>query len=750
MSERQNYNYFSEFIYRTPACPFPDFLKNMARLEQDALFWQEFLQDTWLREAIYLASPVLYEEIRKFLSGAVDNSKEVAKLQMSVLRYYTRMATRSTPFGLFAGCSIGKIADTTNIALQTENECRRVTRLDMNYLCNLIQDIAKAETVQQRLRYYPNSSLYLLGQQLRYVEYSYKNKRRLHKISAVDFSGYLASILDKAAAGATIQALATSITDEEITLEEATEFIHELIENQILVSELEPTVTGADALWQLINALSRYDIEPETLTVLKDLEANLNRLDSVASTEKMPVYQQIEALVKSLKTTYDPKFLFQVDMFRPVREAMFDKKVTDSVLEALTLMNKLSPPLAETSLSKFAEAFYERYEDKEMPLLEVMDTETGIGYPQNSGDVAPLLKDIMLPMRQSSTANLTWDRIQAVLYKKFMEAFRDKAFSLELTDGDFSFVEAQWNDLPVTFSAMCQVFFDKDGASLIHCGRGGGSSAANLLGRFCHLNKDLERYVQSITHYEQEQNSDVVYAEIVHLPESRVGNILMRPVLREYEMPYLCRSGVEQEKRISLSDLYISVKAGRIVLRSKRLNKEVMPRLSTAHNYAANSMPVYHFLCDMQTQGLRGGIGFRWSPLFNDYDFLPRVMYKNVILSLAQWKIKTDEFKKMTKIEEPEEAGLRESALEDIHKWREEKQMPRFVVLPDGDNTLFVDMDNYLSIQVLYSVVKKRPQFSLEEFPFDPEHAIVKDVNGGVYTNEFIFSFYKTNEKPAN
>jgi hypothetical protein len=134
----------------------------------------------------------------------------------------------------------------------------------------------------------------------------------------------------------------------------------------------------------------------------------------------------------------------------------------------------------------------------------------------------------------------------------------------------------------------------------------------------------------------------------------------------------------------------------------------------------------------MQTESLRGGINFSWGSLANEYEFLPRALYKNVVLSLAKWTIKTEDFLKVLELND------------DLKNWRKEKQLPRYVVLPDGDNDLFVDMESRLSIQTLISVIKKRKSFQLEEFPFDPENALVKDENGNAFTNEFVFGFYKS------
>ena len=726
-----SYQPFPTFVFRTPHISFQQFAKTLSRLDEDESYWQEFLQNPSLQEAIFLATPVLYDEIQKFLAGTLTVPKEVNKLKMSVMRYYTRMSTRCTPFGLFAGFSLGKLgglrqaqSPEAEIVLADSGKYSRYTRLDMNYLCNLAQDICKLPEARKHLKYYPNSSLYPLGEKLRYVEYYYKKAQRIHNINAVDNSEYMGAVLEKSRTGAKIDELAGLLVDDDITLEAATAFIHELIDSQILISELEPAVTGKDFLIQLSTILKSISgMENDKLTKIAAL---LSEIDASETGSALSKYADIETLVKELETAYEAKFLFQTDMFKPVNKAVLDEKIVQDIQEALTLMNKISLPPPETLLSKFAENYYERYEDSEMPLLQVLDTENGIGYRPSSGDISPLLEGYALPERQSQHTDIKWNRIQSVLLKKYLEALKNNAYSVEIEEKDFDFLTANWDDLTPTLPGMCEIFSNKEGESLIYVHGSGGSGAANLLGRFCHVNQDLENYVKEITAFEQAQNPDVIYAEIVHLPESRTGNILLRPVLRPYEIPYLGKPSVAEEFQIPLSDLYVSVKGKNVFLRSKRLNKRVIPRLSTAHNFGLNSMPVYHFLCDMQTEGLRGGIGFSWGSLANEYEFLPRVKYKNIVLSLAKWTIKVSE--------------NMETALQNL-------QLPRFVVLPDGDNELFVDMESRLSVQTLLSVVKKRKSFQLEEFPFDPDNALVKDENGDAFTNEFVFGFYKSQKE---
>ncbi len=51
---------------------------------------------------------------------------------MALVRYFLRMAGRATPFGLFAGCTVGTIDGETRLAI---GSCQKVTfTADSNFL----------------------------------------------------------------------------------------------------------------------------------------------------------------------------------------------------------------------------------------------------------------------------------------------------------------------------------------------------------------------------------------------------------------------------------------------------------------------------------------------------------------------------------------------------------------------------------------------------------------------------------------
>lgn len=729
------YQPFEKIIFRTPAFSIEKWQSYISEIQNKN--YDNILTDNYFLEAIFIASPVLFDEIGKYKTGKLPQ-KEEKRLFSSLLRYLTRMSWRCTPFGLFSGCSIGKLSENTNVILLEKQNFKRITRLDMNYLCALIQNISQKEEIKFRLKYYPNTSLYTIGNWWRYVEYKFQNTHRKHSIISVDNSDYLNVVLHSAENGQTINFLANLLVKDDISFEDAKEFVLELIDNQILVSELEPMITGEDVLDTLTEKLFVINKDFSLINQLIEIQKLLKEINTQQIGVTMPLYDQIVANIKEVGVNYDLKYLFQTDLLKIPKNAKISKKIVTEIWEAIRFLNKLMINYGNKDLNNFISNFHNRYENKEMSLLTVLDNEMGIGYPvEKEGDIATLLEKFIIPNREpSNRQQIEWNNTNAILNKKYLNTLQQNQYSINLTESDLKLHDEKWDDTPDTLSAICRIFSINEDKMLIQLSSCGGSSAANLLTRFAHTDKEIENHILEITQKESELQKDAILAEIVHLPESRIGNVIFRPIIRSYEIPYLAQSAVEKEFQIPLSDLFVSVRGNQLFLRSQKLKKQIIPRLTNAHNYSINTMPIYRFLCDLQTYNQRAYFGLHWSNLTNDYDFLPRVTYKNIILSLARWIVKTNELKNL----------ISENNIEKINLWRKEKLIPRYLFLPDGDNTFFVDMKNILSIENLLDVVKKREQFYLEEFPFDFENTLVFDNQNNKYINEFIFSFYKNKQ----
>lgn len=669
-----------------------------------------------MEEALYLASPVLMAEAKKDQHG-----KRSKKLHDSIFKYHIRSCTRCTPFGLFAGVGVAEWGTSSDILLTGRH---RKTRLDMNYVCALGQYIASLSEVKQQLLFFPNNTIYEACGRTRYVEYRFVQTNRLYFLSEVNNSEYLQKILQLAQDGAYLEDLATAVTDADITLEEATEFIADLVNCQLLKSELEPNVTGKYYFDKLLQTLQRIALKNPVVDVLSAMNESIKQLDE-NTCNPVSHYKNIISLAQKLPVSFEENQLFQADLYWNTGTGTVNKTIQDELLRALKFLARFQLPQLETPLKKFAKELYDRYEHAEVPLLQALDTESGIGYAHNKGkDNNPLIDGIITGQPPVQT-NFEYTATSIMLHQKLKDAYRNKQYIVQFTDDDVQHLPAAADLLPATFSVS---FSLPQGEDLIVFGNANGPCAANILGRFCHPGNEVVKVAEVIIQHENSFYQGKAVAEIVHLPEARTGNILLRPGFRQYEIPYLSNASTPAERTILLSDLYVSTGTGdRIILRSKQLNREIIPRLTNAHNFSFNALPVYQFLCDLQAQGTRPYISFDWGSFEQEYQFTPRAMYGKLVLKPAKWKLSKHDVKSLL------DAGFNKTLITQfLEKW----QMPEAVLLADEDNTLLVEWFNESSFHAFADSVRQKDKFILMEHLF--KDSVVKDEAGGPYVNEFI------------
>lgn len=715
---------FPDFVLRTPLLPFNSLNSNSP----------SNLSEPLIKEAIFLASPVLLSEFNK---KGVLNIKEQDRIEYALARYLSRMTTRCTPFGLFAGCTLGKTGNQTNFIIG--DTISRKTRLDMYFLYTLYDYLIKIPEIKNKIKYYSNNSLYRVGKKYRYVEYQATESGRRYEITGVDRSPYLDKILRLASNGTDIQSLIVGLNIDEIPEKDIRLFIDELINSQILIGELCQSVVGDDFLTRVIHLLEAIECNDSLLAFLKEIRYILDKIDTENS--GLGLYEKIIETIEKTKIPFKEAYLFQTDMFKEAINVSLGDEVSEELQKVMEFLNKITPAQNNESINQFQRRFYERYEDREMSLLEVLDPELGIGYPSGyeSNDISPLVDNMFLPLRMEQ-GNVQINSFETLLLKKVAECIANNQHEIILTNNDIKDFTSNWEDLPPTIYTLFETIRSKSDDVLIKLDYFGGSCGANMIGRFAYADENLNLLVKTITQKEKELLPDAILAEIVYLPESRMGNILYRPHIRDYEIPYMAYSDLPSNQLLHLSDLMLSIQKGKLIIRSRKLNKEIIPRLTTAHNYSLSSMPVYRFLCDMQHPSGRNSIYFNWGNLLQrDFIFLPRLRYSNTILSPATWNINIKKIEQFFEIKEDEELITK------ISKFRDENRIPRYVLMPEGDNELFVDWENVISIRSLFSVIRKKLGVTFKEFLFEPENAVAKS-NSGVYRNECLVAFYKNKE----
>lgn len=748
------------FALRTPLLPFDDLIawgdglqaastgSDLARLEEavaaDRACLRQRLMLTYarpeVREALFLASPDLEQRLELWLRE--PESEQGQKIERALIRYFVRMAGRSTPFGLFAGCSVGTLGGQSQLALVGRAEYRRHTRLDMDYLVGLTDALSRQPDLRPQLAFSVNTSLYFASGRARYLEVRRSGAGWSHHHVALEATDFLTTVLARAEHGEAALMAALLQIEPDASPEDAGRYISDLIDNQVLVSELHPALTGPEPIGSLTTRLRELSGGPADR--LDQARQEMEAIDAEGVGTEPERYRRVARLLECLPGKIDLGRLFQVDMVKPVQSASLDSAILTEIERGVALLHRITRTTSDDRLVRFREAFVNRYEGREVPLIEALDPNRGVGFGASVTESSVLLDGVTFPKASSRT--VSWGKRQTVLLRKLSDALACGAAEVALNAHDLEeLAEASPTPLPNAFAVMCTVAAASESALaqgdfqvLLH--GIAGPSGARLLARFCHADPVMQRYVGQHLRDEEALQPDAVFAEIVHLPEGRLGNVLARPVLRAHEIPFLGRPGVAAAGQIPIADLLVSVVEEQIVIRSARLGRRVIPRLSSAHNFN-HSQGIYGFLCALQDQGTASDLAWDWGPL-GDASFLPRVTCRRLVLCRASWRATQDELRALGK----EHGAARFLA---VQRWRAARRLPRWVALADDDNELLIDLDNVLAVDVLVELVKGREQATFVELFPGPDQLLVRGPEGR-YVHELVLPFIRSDVAVKN
>lgn len=688
--------------------------------------------------ALYVASPSLQAGIEHWRRN--PDSKKGLQAERALVRYFVRMAYRSTPFGLFSGLSTGRVSEQSETVLQLKPRAmyRLHCRLDFDYLFALTAALQDDPALEMELRFWPNSSLHKIADAWHYTESRLAGIGRTHHLVKVESDSYLEAVIERSQSGATVLELIAAVHaapgDADPSAEEAKEYVLGLIKSEILVSTLPPIVTGTPPLDDVIKQLECLPSGTLAANALRGIREQIKLLERTGLNCVPADYQSVTANIEKLPAKFDLAKLYQVDMIKPVDEAVIGKTVIAEVIAGVELLCSLGQAFEPDELKSFREAFSARYGSALVPLSEALDEEAGVGLGSSGerADAFPLLTG--LPRNQAGGGGQEQGKLlepHRLLLQQMLTCAKAGKDELELDIATLSRNDTFAQKLPDAFCVMGTLVSASKAALQagdfqFHMQGGIGPSGARLMGRFCYDNPEIEAGVRNHLQQEEAHDPDAIYAEVVYLPEGRIGNVLCRPVLRDYEIPYMGRSGAPPDRQLPVNDLLVGIDGTSIVLYSRRLGRRVIPRVTTAHGFMYLQSPsIYRLLCWMQQQSGASFPSFSWGPLAA-LNHLPRVSVGRVILCLARWTLSVAEVGAIGK----DEGSARFLAVQEL---RRRRNLPRWVVLRERDNSLPVDLENALSVDAFVHVLKRVGQATLLEMYPMPDKLCVSGPEGRFY-----------------
>lgn len=740
-----------KFVYRIPNQPVDKWYASGTYEDIDAYIKDFFTQEE-MQEALYVASPDFFREMKRFLKDddyLTTNRKRMDSFRYSSIRYINRICTRATPFGLFGACGVGTInTEETQIHPHEKNTLRRSSRLDIAFLDQIKDHILSNKQDRELFQYYTNNSLYAQGTEYRYVEFQKTAKGRKHILTNVKRNEYLDTLLSLAREGASFQTLLKTLIDENIDSDSASEFIHNLIDSKILLSELEPLIVSNDAYEShLLDIFSGLDLTSCSNT----LQAIISELTAThAALEKMDVdivtpkeYRKIRKKFKKLQIK-NTKHFIQVDATARHTTAHLEKNDVWNIKKGMKAYFQLASAVQQNDkISAFKKSFIDRYGTQTVRLVDLLDPESGLNYGRFSDNQlfhSPIVDDIPVGSRQKDFDTFKWDnRIHYFLFKKMVKALENNT-SVELSKNEINTFSFDQSQIPSSLVAFVQMIPQQEKEARINFRSWGSDSAATILGRFTRVSPEINEIVQEIAEHEQECLPEhKVLAELNHLASPRIGNITARKKFRDFEIPYITKSNTKDKQRlINVHDLYIRLYKGKFQVLDRTKNLQIIPMLSNAHNFNKDTLPVYRFLSDIQNESDQetSYMSLHLGPITKLLDHVPRISYENYIFRLATWKLLKKDYDWLWMLPTKER-------LEKLKAYLVKKKLPLSFSIKSGDNRLFLDFQKAANASyILFTEeIEKKGVIIIEENPFSETEKGIVSNGTGTYFHELIIPF---------
>lgn len=314
---------------------------------------------------------------------------------------------------------------------------------------------------------------------------------------------------------------------------------------------------------------------------------------------------------------------------RNIHRGSFDASRLSNIGDYLQFMNSFLSKPPESNLDSFRQAFTRKFDTMAIPLALAIDPEVGVGYSNMARSAHHKdTIDVLEKLRKPSGRDRVYQ--QTPQFRFLLDG---------LIKGDTIYLEKYQGldrelslHLPNTLSVVLHF---SQGRPVIE--QAGGCTANALLGRFTLTQSVAKAEGEKIACIEKNANPGITFFDIAYQAEDKIDNINRRASLYAAELPILTWSCSQEP--LYLDDILVAIRNGEVVLWSKKRQQRIIPRIASAYNYTRSDLALYRFLCDLQHQHLRADLNFHWTEIFAGLDHYPQVVFKNLIIAPAMWKV---------------------------------------------------------------------------------------------------------------
>lgn len=607
-------------------------------------------------EAIAVSSPTLHREVKRLEK---KKDKEIRGILRSVLKYYIRMCTRMTPFGLNSSASVFNFSTYDSVQTKEPKIICQVSEMWKAYLI---------ETLLENNKFLTNVELFtnpIILRQNKIRNFSKKNHSMSSEIISIENNQLNKWILRFFENGNCVETGYEELKQniDGLSIEIYMKFIRDLISKDFLKNK----IIEDNNLEDLYNQMVELDIYPELR----------NLIDEIFTVESNFRIEKFLSVTKESQKIFPKVDVFHIDLVNDELGSI-NNKVEESLISWAKVNYLISEMFTSTEeLSEYSSNFLNKY-----------------GY--NTGiEIKELL------YKKNQVGNFNFNHVTSdnkKLYNFFLaNIFRE--YSVLKID---NFISEKLKNFEISKPASVDYYFrvhedEKGEITIFPSGSEVSNDSHKVYGRFLNFfDKEISReIIKNKAESTKKMFPDHEIVDVNYSPtDYRSLNVMKNPIIHEKSINFTHSTG-----DINLENLYLYSDENMLEIRDVKSDKNCYFTVSNMLNYYYNSPEIVDFIMNISSSNRQEIHPIsRFDNEF--YMYTPRIEFDNIVLSLKKWKYFLHNNNVIKAIEKDYEKG----------------KIERYLNLVNEDNYILIDLESEVCKNILsFEIKRKKDYIVLEE-----------------------------------
>ncbi|NDI36718.1 thiopeptide-type bacteriocin biosynthesis protein [Chengkuizengella sediminis] len=664
------------------------------------------IEDLSFMERILIASHDLHHQLIE-----IKNGKKMSEdVIVSVVKYILRMSSRPMPYGLFAGL----LENDFNSNEQSITDSYKEVRISMDWLSHLVKRIEQSQVIDSNILLYKNNLLREMNDKF-YLDVAIDDSQNRMSLKKTKFLRELMSALD---APKTLNEIILLLSGGNPQKEQHILIsIKRLLNNNMIFSHLRPhsildLQQNKSGLQLILKEKELIDAELYEQLIEIEKLIELYKISQIG--DGIQTYQEV---IHKMSEVCISKRYVVVDLVS--HHAAY--KLDENIMQQFALdVQFLSSFNVLNSFHKLWENYEVQFLDEygffnEINLIDLIDEDTGIGAPK-------------FDQHYISMDSSTEDKFNEYILNLVQDAILNKNNTIRLSNNDIQFItdlSQHYSGKKINEGYDVKVNLIKENGrdKIVLNENSFSNTSTSFRGRFkLNTNEDTRKLRYS--------NQNIVNAE-VNVVANHYSDLGVTYAKDDIQILINTPEHCKDKTYITVKDIVVGLDHDGLYLKSKSIGKKIIPTFTHMLYYSNfNEDRSLLFLHQFGKYVSNTPRDFNLG-IAENLNYIPRIEYKQIILSLKRWNIKKTHM-------EREISLTGKSEREYIQEFIKYYKVDPVVYLLKGDMSLPVHVHTSLGVDLILNELNSQ---STKELIILTEAPDLYDINDAANMNlDFIIT----------